>query len=59
MTACKPAPAARLSRPSPAPAWETRRKQRPELPDRQLWKTDNARAFEAGVRWFLAVSRAA
>lgn len=31
----------------------------PTKPDQQLWKTDNAKAFEAGVRWFLAVSRAA
>jgi hypothetical protein len=31
----------------------------PAKPDRQLWKTDRAKAFEAGVRWFLAVSRAA
>jgi hypothetical protein len=31
----------------------------PAKPDRQLWKTDEASAFEVGVRWFLAVSRAA
>lgn len=28
-------------------------------PDRQLGKGDEAKAFEVGVRWFLAVSRAA
>jgi len=31
----------------------------PPRPDRRLWKTDKAGAFEAAVRWFLAVSRAA
>ena len=31
----------------------------PAKPDKDLWKTDRARAFEAGVRWFLAVSRSA
>ncbi|VTT98850.1 unnamed protein product [Gemmataceae bacterium] len=30
---------------------------RPEKPAQQLWKTDKAKAFEAGLRWFLAVSR--
>jgi len=28
----------------------------PPKPDKQLWVTDKARAFEAGVRWFLAGS---
>jgi len=28
----------------------------PPRPDKQLWKADKAGAFEAGVRWFLAVS---
>jgi hypothetical protein len=31
----------------------------PPKPDERLWGTDEARAFEAGVRWFLAVSRSA
>jgi hypothetical protein len=31
----------------------------PARPDRRLWKTDADKAFEAGVRWFLAVSRSA
>jgi hypothetical protein len=31
----------------------------PVKPDEQLWKRDEERAFEAGVRWFLAVSRTA
>jgi hypothetical protein len=31
----------------------------PAQPDKQLWKTDEKRAFEAGVQWFLAVSRTA
>lgn len=31
----------------------------PPVPDRRLWEADRTRAFEAGVRWFLAVSRAA
>ena len=35
------------------------RKSLPPKPDKQLWKTDKVRAFEAGVQWFLAVSRAA
>jgi hypothetical protein len=29
----------------------------PLKPDRRLWETDKERAFEAGVRWFLALSR--
>ena len=29
----------------------------PPKPDPRWWKADKARAFEAGVRWFLAVSR--
>jgi hypothetical protein len=32
---------------------------RPTVPCRQLWEQDAERAFEAGVQWFLAVSRAA
>ena len=47
-----------FARPTSKPA-----KAAPEVllakPDWQLWKTDKAKAFEAGVRWFLAVSRAA
>ena len=31
----------------------------PAKPDERLWKTDKDEAFEAGVRWFLAVSRVA
>jgi hypothetical protein len=31
----------------------------PRKPDQQLWKTDEERAFEAGLQWFLAVSRTA
>ncbi len=37
------------------PAWPLR----PEVPCRQTRKQDAERAFEAGVQWFLAVSRAA
>ena len=37
------------------PAWPAR----PSAPCRQLWEQDAERAFEAGVQWFLAVSRAA
>jgi hypothetical protein len=57
MTACKPAPARKATR--------RVRRERPRVeplpprPDRRLWGADRARAFEAGVRWFLAVSRAA
>jgi hypothetical protein len=29
----------------------------PAKPDKQLWKTDKDKAFEAGVQWFLSVSR--
>jgi hypothetical protein len=31
----------------------------PPLPDPRLWKTDRDRAFEAGVRWFLAIASTA
>jgi hypothetical protein len=31
----------------------------PTQPGQPLWNSDKAKAFEAGVRWFLAVSRAA
>jgi hypothetical protein len=31
----------------------------PPKPDKRLWEKDPAEAFEAGVRWFLAVSRVA
>jgi hypothetical protein len=31
----------------------------PAKPDKQLWETDEDKAFEAGVKWFLAVSRTA
>lgn len=50
MTTCKPARKTR--RP-------LRIKSLPPKPDKRLWEADKARAFEAGVRWFLAVSRAA
>ena len=54
--------AATLTRPNARPTSKSEKaspKALPAKPDRQLWKTDNARAFEAGVRWFLAMSRAA
>jgi hypothetical protein len=56
--------AATLTRPN-AHVRPTRRSEKsapnglPAKPDRQLRKTDEAEAFGAGVRWFLAVSRAA
>ena len=31
----------------------------PTRPDVRLWEVDRAKAFEAAVRWFLAVSRGA
>ena len=58
MTACKPAPARQTTR-RPRPARETRTEVLPPVPDKRLWETDKARAFEAGVQWFLAVSAAA
>ncbi len=56
--------AATLSRPNARvrPSCESEKSARntlPAKPDRRLWKSDKAKAFEAGVRWFLAVSRAA
>jgi hypothetical protein len=57
MTACQPTPAE--ARPDNQSRSEARRDSLPQPPDRRLWKTDSARAFEAGVQWFLAVSRAA
>ena len=53
MTTCKPAPR-QTRRPVRT---ELRTEVLPPRPDKSLWKTDKARAFEAGVRWFLAVSR--
>jgi hypothetical protein len=55
MTAGKPASARETSR--PRPARETRTEVLPPMPDKQLWKADKAGGFEAGVQWFLAVSR--
>jgi hypothetical protein len=46
--------AATLTRPN---ALHPKPPARPEKPAQQLWKTDKDKAFEAGVRWFLAVSR--
>ncbi len=40
-------------------AEEPARNSLPPKPDPQLWEADEAEAFEAGVRWFLAVSRTA
>ncbi len=51
--------AATLTRPNARPIRKSEKAAPPAKPDRQLWKTDKAKAFEAGVRWFLAVSRAA
>lgn len=61
MTACMPAPAksSAAARSRLTSVRPTRPDPRPAMPDERLWKTDKARAFEAGVRWFLAVSRAA
>ena len=47
---------ARPTRPKSKPVV---RQNRPSKPDAQLWKTDKDKAFEAGVQWFLAASRAA
>ena len=55
MTTCEPKPVARKTEQQPVPA----REHLPEPPDRRLWEPDSTRAFEDGVRWFLAVSRAA
>ena len=57
MTTCKPAPR-QTHRPAHGDR-ATRTAALPPVPDRRLWETDRGRAFEAGVRWFLAVSRAA
>ena len=55
MTACQPAPKTSTTKPrSRASAHQ----ERPAMPDKQLWKTDKTRAFEIGVQWFLALSRA-
>ena len=58
MTACKPAPDSKASRPVRSDRF-SRTDALPPVPDKRLWETDEARAFEAGVPWFLAVSRAA
>jgi hypothetical protein len=49
--------AATLTRPNAPSTVRPKTPARPEKPDPRLWKTDKAKAFEAGVRWFLAVSR--
>jgi hypothetical protein len=57
MTAFKPAP-----RTTSRPVRDDRPDRTaflPPVPDKQLWEADKTRAFEAGARWFLAVSRAA
>jgi hypothetical protein len=41
------------------PARPPRAEAVPSKPGKHLWEADRARAFEAGVRWFLAVSRGA
>lgn len=51
MTTCK------TPRKAKRPAHLPRTEVLPPKPDKRLWETDKARAFEAGVRWFLAVSR--
>jgi hypothetical protein len=58
MTASKSTPARKTQRPA-RNDMQSRHEDRLAPPDRQLWETDKARAFEAGVRWFLAVSRTA
>ena len=59
MTACMPAPAKSSTAARTSYVRPIRPEPQPAMPDKQLWKTDAARAFEAGIRWFLAVSRAA
>ena len=51
--------AGRPNGPSRTPARAARPEVRPAMPDERLWKTDNERAFEAAIEWFLAVSRTA
>jgi hypothetical protein len=56
MTTCIPA------RKTPRPSGSDRPERPADLPprpDKRLWEADKAGAFEAGVRWFLAVSRGA
>ena len=55
MTACKPAPAAKKS----DPAKHVQRAKSPARRGERFRETDEDRAFEAVIRWFLAVSRAA
>ena len=57
MTACKSAPS-KTSRPVRSDRLG-RTEALPTVPDKRLWETDKARAYEAAARWFLAVSRAA
>ena len=44
---------------SPSPIQMTAYKECPEISDEQLRKLEADRVFEAGVQWFLAVSRSA
>jgi hypothetical protein len=58
MTTCKTVVTSQANRRS-GTEWQYPQEVRPAMPDSQLWKTDKARAFDAGVEWFLAVSRSA
>ena len=55
MNATLTRPTARPTRPNVKAV----KQDRPMKPDARLWKTDKNKAFEVGVQWFLAVSRAA
>ena len=49
--------AATLTRPKAPSPIRSKPPARRDKPDQQVWTTDKAKAFEAGLRWFLAVSR--
>ncbi|MDB5309157.1 MAG: hypothetical protein JWO38_3359 [Gemmataceae bacterium] len=51
--------ATRSNGPSPAPVRPTPPEACPAMSGQQVRKSEADRAFEAGVQWFLAVSRAA
>jgi hypothetical protein len=60
MTACTPTYGSPLAyRPSPTPVRRPAPATRPTVPGGGVRTPEADRAFEAAVRWFLAVSRAA
>ncbi len=59
MTTCKPVPRTNTRVSPTVPALASRYEEGPAKPDKQMWKTDKDRAYEASMKWFLSVSQTA